>query len=93
MLPTRGWVQGMIMRIQDAFLDTPTLTLTPAETARRFGLDLVAAEAFLDALADGGVLVQGSDGAYAQLIAPSAFASAQASAAGAFDSRRGGQAA
>lgn len=93
MIPTRGWVQDMVMRIQDAFLDAPTLTLTPAETARRFGLDLVAAQAFLGALADVGVLITTEDGAYARLIAPWGLASVSTSAGGAFDSRRGRQAA
>ena len=66
MLPTRGWVQDMVMRIQTAFLDAPTLTLTPAEAARRFGVDRVAGEAFLGALADAGMLMKRSDGAYAR---------------------------
>ena len=88
MIPTRGWVQDMVMRIQTAFLDTPTLTLTPAETARRFDLDLVAARAFLGVLADAGVLIKDEDGAYARLIAPSGFAPAGADAGGGFASRR-----
>ena len=71
MIPTRGWVQDMVMRIQDAFLDAPTLTLTAAETARRFGLEPAAAQAFLDALADAGVLLRGRDGAYGRPIAAS----------------------
>ena len=87
MIPTRGWVQDMVMRIQNAFLDTPTLTLTPAETARRFDLDLVAAQAFLGALAEAGVLIKEEDGAYARLIAPSGFAPAGANAGRGFASR------
>ena len=71
MIPTRGWVQDMVMRIQDAFLDAPTLTLTPAEAARRFGLDQIASEAFLGALSDAGVVFKRPDGAYARSI-PSA---------------------
>ena len=93
MIPTRGWVQDMVMRIQDAFLDAPTLTLTPRETAQRFGLDLVAAEAFLGALADAGVLIKDEDGAYARLNAPWGFISAGVNAGGAFASRRRHQAA
>ena len=88
MLPTRGWVQDMVMRIQTAFLDAPTLTLTPAEAARHFDLDLVAARAFLGVLADAGVLIKDADGAYAQLIAPSRFAPAGANPGGGFTSRR-----
>jgi hypothetical protein len=78
----------MAMRIQDAFLDAPTLTLTPAETAPRFGLDVVTAQAFLAALADAGVLIKTEDGAYARRIAPRGFASVGTSAGGAFAPRR-----
>ena len=74
MTPTRGWIQDMVMRIQNAFLDAPTLTLTPAEAAGRFGLERVAAEAVLSALADAGVLIQGPNGAYARPIPRSGFA-------------------
>jgi hypothetical protein len=80
MTPTRGWIQDTLMRIQNAFLDAPTLTLTPAEAARRFGLERVAGEAFLSALADAGVLIKGPDGAYARLIPRSGFSFAGGSA-------------
>ena len=93
MIPTRAWIEDMVMRIQSAFLDTPALTLTPAETARRFDLDLVAARAFLGVLADAGVLIKDEDGAYARLIAPSRFAAVGAIAGGGFASRRRDQAA
>jgi hypothetical protein len=65
----------MAIRIQEAFLDAPALTLTPAETARRFGLEPSAAEAFLGALADVGVLIKDENGRYARLIAPRGFLS------------------
>lgn len=81
MIPTRGWVQDMVMRIQDAFLDAPSLMLTPAETARRFGLDPAAAAAFLGALADATVLIKTEEGAYQRLVAPRGFASARAGSA------------
>lgn len=64
MTPTRGWIEDMVVRIQSAFLDMPALTLTPSEAARRFGLELVAGEAFLRALAEVGVLVKRPDGVY-----------------------------
>ena len=60
---TCGWIRDMTMRVQTAFLDTPALTLTPSEAARRFGIDPQAAAAILSALADAGVLHQ-IDGAY-----------------------------
>ena len=88
MIPTRGWVQDMVERIQSAFLDTPRLTLTAAETARRFDLDLIAAQAFLGALAVAGVLIKDEDGAYARLFAPSEFARAGANAGRGFAARR-----
>jgi len=80
MTPTRGWIQDTLMRIQNAFLDAPRLTLTPAEAARHFGLERAAGEAFLSALADAGVLIKGPDGAYARLIPGSGFAIAGGSA-------------
>ena len=84
MTPTRGWIQDALLRIQNAFLDAPTLTLTPAEAARHFGLEPATGEAFLSALADAGVLIQRPDGAYARLIPRSGFAVAAGSA---FESR------
>ena len=85
MTPTRGWIQDSLMRIQNAFLDAPTLTLTPAKAAHRFGLERVASEAFLSALADAGVLFKGPDGAYERPIPRSGFAFAGVSA---LESRR-----
>lgn len=92
MTPTPGWIQDMVMRIQSAFLDTPALTLTPAEAARRFGLDHRIGEAFLKALAEAGVLVKGPDGAYSRLIPRAGLASARASRS-AFEPWRGNHAA
>ena len=92
MTPTRGWLQDTVMRIQTAFLDTPALTLTPAEAARRFGLDHCTGEAFLNALAEAGVLVKGPDGAYARLIPRAGLASTRASLS-AFEPWRGNHAA
>jgi hypothetical protein len=66
MTPTRGWIEDIVARIQSAFLDMPALTLTPAEAARRFGLEAYVGEAVLGALAEAGVLYKRPDGVYAR---------------------------
>ena len=65
---TRAWIEDMVTRIQNAFLGTPALTLTPFEARRRFGVDTPVGEAILGALAEAGVLYRGGDGAYARLF-------------------------
>ncbi len=46
----------LVTRIQDAYLDTPDLTLTLDEAQTRFGLDEVTCRALFDLLHDAEVL-------------------------------------
>ena len=46
----------LIVKIHDAFLSRPDLTLSPNDAVRRFGADRVTCEAILDALVDAKVL-------------------------------------
>jgi len=53
----------LILRVQDAFIETPGLALTPPAARRRFGLDAVTCDAALAALADANVVARTSAGA------------------------------
>ena len=63
MTPTRGRIENLVMRIQTAFLENPTLSLTLPAAQRRFGIDEVTCAGVLGALVDARVLTQ-RDGAY-----------------------------
>jgi len=63
MTSTGSRICTLIVEIQDAFLSTPDLMLSPAEAVGRFGADRITCEAILDALVDARVL-QAKDGAY-----------------------------
>lgn len=52
------------MRIGIDFVDHPSLVLTPAQAAIRFGVDVDACAAILGALLNGGVLAKTEEGAY-----------------------------
>jgi hypothetical protein len=52
------------MEIQDAFLTTPGLTMSPSDAVRRFDADHVTCEAILQALVDARVLVPAANGGY-----------------------------
>ena len=54
----------LVMEIQDAFLSTPDLRLSPSDAVRRFGADCITCTAILDALVDASVLAQAEDGVY-----------------------------
>ena len=41
MTPTRGQIESLVMRIQTAFLECPTLSLTLPAAQRWFGVDEV----------------------------------------------------
>ena len=68
MTPSRGWIERLLMDIQEAFLDDPALTLTVTQAQRRFGADAAACEAILATLLDAGVLAQAPDGAYRRFV-------------------------
>jgi hypothetical protein len=54
----------LVVQIQEAFLDSPSLTLTPVDVENRWSLDRTAASALLRVLADAGVLTASPHGAY-----------------------------
>ena len=60
---TRSQIESLVMRIQTAFLEHPTLSLTLPAAQRWFGADEVTCAAVLDALAEARVLTR-SDGGY-----------------------------
>jgi len=64
---TRTYVEALVMRIQDAFLDVPALTLRLPEAARTFGLDMETCREILEMLLSAGVLTKTPQSAYARL--------------------------
>jgi hypothetical protein len=56
MTPTRGHIENIAMRIQNAFLDSPALALTLPAAQERFSVDPVTLAGVFDALVDAGVL-------------------------------------
>ena len=62
MISTGNRICTLIVEIQDAFLNTPDLTLSPTDAVRRFGADRITCEAVLDALVDVRVLMPAKDG-------------------------------
>lgn len=64
---TRTYVEGLVMRIQDAFLATPALTLRLPDAARTFGLDVETCREILEMLRAAGVLTKTPQRAYARL--------------------------
>jgi len=56
MTPTRRQIENLVMRIQNAFLSDPTLTLTPSAAQARFGIDGVTCAGVLKTLVGAGVL-------------------------------------
>jgi hypothetical protein len=58
----------LVLRMQDAFLDMPGLTLTPREAGHRFALDEAICQAILGVLADAGVLTRTKHGVYSRFF-------------------------
>ena len=67
MIQTPGRIADLVMRVQAAFLDNPTLSLTLAAGRLRFAVDYATCAAALDALVDAGVLTE-RKGAYRRRI-------------------------
>jgi hypothetical protein len=55
---TRSRIERLVTRMQSAFLDSPTLSLTLSGARRRFGVDEVTCAAVLSALVDAGALTK-----------------------------------
>lgn len=68
MIATRRGMGMLITKIQDAFLDTPGLTLTLGDAISRFALDMVTCKALLDVLVDAGVLTTNATGGYVRYV-------------------------
>ena len=64
MMVTRKHIADALLRIQDAFLDTPGLTVTLDEARLLFGVDHITCAAVLKTLAESNVLTRTRAGAY-----------------------------
>ena len=64
MTATARQIELLVLRIQGAFLNQPTLRLTLSAAARQFGLDGFTCQAVLGALVDAHVLARTADGVY-----------------------------
>ncbi len=56
MTATRGHIEDLVVRIQTAYLEHPTLSLTLPAAQRQFGLDEFTCAGVLGALVNAGVL-------------------------------------
>jgi len=62
-MTTRRRIEGLVMRIQSAFLENPMLSLTLQAARRRFGVDEVTCAGVFGVLVDARVLTE-RDGTY-----------------------------
>ena len=68
MRPNTSRVETLVMRVQNEFLDTPTLRLTVPQAERHFGIDQASCQAVLGLLVDAHVLARSADGRYARFF-------------------------
>jgi hypothetical protein len=61
---TARQIGSLVLRVQDAFLDSPTLQVTLPQAQRAFGMDAFTCHAVLGALVDGHVLARTPEGVY-----------------------------
>ncbi len=61
-------VERLVMRIQNRFLNTPSLRMTLSQAERRFRVDRRSCQAVLGALVDARVLTRTQDGAYVRFF-------------------------
>jgi hypothetical protein len=66
MIADRRRIQDLIVKMQQAFLDTPALSLTLKQAQRRFAADALTCEALLGALVEAGVLTRTPRGHYSR---------------------------
>ena len=64
MTPTRSEIEGLVLRIQSEFLNTPALRLSLGQVARRVGISASTCEAVLHALVEARVLTVTPAGAF-----------------------------
>jgi hypothetical protein len=72
MIADRRHIEDLVVRIQEAFLETPALRLTVPQAQRRFAVDARGCEAVLGALAEAGVLARAPQGHYVRRFPSSA---------------------
>ena len=65
---TRDRIEGLVMTMQAAFLDEPTLGLTLQDARRRLAVDDRTCRAVLGALVDARVLENTASGRYVRLF-------------------------
>lgn len=63
-----GRIAALVTKIQNHFLDTPSMTLTLSQAQKRFGLDEITCEAVLGVLVDANVLARTSNNAYVRFF-------------------------
>ena len=61
-------LEALVMRMQDDFLKSATLTLTVPEAEQRFRVDRTTCEAVLGALVEAHVLARTREGTYARFF-------------------------
>jgi len=71
---TARQIGSLVLRVQDAFLDSPMLHVTLPQAQREFGMDAFTCHAVLDALVDAHVLARAPGGVYARHVPPQAHA-------------------
>jgi hypothetical protein len=72
MTMTREQIGALVLQVQDAFIETPGLLLTPRRAQQLLGIDEVACRAVLDTLAEAHVLTRRRDGFYLRPLAHAA---------------------
>lgn len=71
---TARQIGSLVLRVQDAFLDSPTLQVTLPQAQREFGMDAFTCHAVLGALVDAHVLARTRDGVYLRHFPRQAYA-------------------
>jgi hypothetical protein len=67
-MPSARTLASLITRIQNDFLDSPTLSVTSDQAQRRFNIDRATCDAVLGLLADATVLARTPDGAFVRFF-------------------------
>lgn len=62
------WIQALVMRIQNEFLENPALNLTLPQAQQRFGVDGITCGAVLGALLEASVLAKTPEGTYVRFF-------------------------
>jgi len=65
---TQYSLETLVVRIQNEFLERPTLRLTLPQAVQRFGIEKTTGGAVLDALVAAGVLAKTQGGAYSSFV-------------------------